>query len=91
MAKTIRLGLAFVVAMIGPIIPAVVRPATVADPSDILIRVAMKNPNNNGFMSELASKLAISLLTPLAMNICFKAPAPATINSIIAMSFTALP
>src|SRR5690606_38379172 len=51
MEITIRLGSAAPEATRGEMIPAAVRPATVADPTAILIRAAINQPKNKGFMS----------------------------------------
>src|SRR5690606_17244935 len=47
-ASTINSGLVFVDVINGSAIPAVVRPATVADPNDTRIAAAIPHTNSNG-------------------------------------------
>ncbi len=90
MDSTIRFEF-ITVPITGAIIPAAVRPATVAEPTQTLITAASSQPNTSGFIDKPRSCCPISLLTPLSTSTCFRAPAPATINNITATSFTASP
>ena len=88
-ASTISSGLAPVCITKGAIIPAVVSPATVAEPTHIRMIAATNHPIIKGLKGKSLSIVAISLLTPLSTKICFNAPAPPVINKIIDTSLTA--
>lgn len=89
--RAIRFGSTEVVLNKGRTIPAAVRPATVAEPTATRITAAINQPNINGCVSILCKDAAISSLTPLSINTCFNAPAPAITNNTITTSFTASP
>ena len=80
-ANTMRLGFTPVVAINGATIPAVVKPATVADPKQTRIIAAMLHAANNGCTFIPCNPCAIWLLIPVSVNICFKPPAPPIINN----------
>ena len=59
MASTINSALTPVLDTSGNIIPAAVNPATVADPTQTLITVAMNQANSNGEIVDQLSILAM--------------------------------
>ena len=77
------LSLAYELEINGKTIPAAVKPATVADPTQTLITVAINHANINGDTKDPSSKDPIQSLTPLSIKICFNAPAPDIIKSTI--------
>src|ERR1700735_2832437 len=87
--NTIKLGSTCKRFINGKIMPAAVKPATVADPRQTRIMAAISQPRTSGWIGQPCNTAAISLLTPLAEKTSFKAPAPATISRITATSFTA--
>src|SRR5687768_16503432 len=91
MDNTIRLGSVLVYFITGAMMPAVVRPATVADPTHTLMMAAMSHPNTSGCREDVCNIAAMLLLTPLSINTCFRAPAPATISRISDTSLIASP
>ena len=86
-AKTIRLASTWTDEMIGASIPAVVNPATVADPKKILIIAAINHPNNNGFIFKVSKDVAITPLTSLSIIICFNPPEAPIIKIMEEISF----
>ena len=64
MDNTIRLGSVLVNFITGAMMPAVVRPATVADPTHTLMMAAMSHPNTSGCRDDVCNMAAILLLTP---------------------------
>lgn len=87
--STIKLGFTAVPVITGAMMPAAVKPATVAEPTQTLIAAASNQPKINGLIAKPCSCRAIIMLTPLSTKTCFNAPAPATINKMGATSFTA--
>src|SRR5690606_6059373 len=65
--RTIKLGSTTPEATMGAVIPAVVKPATVADPTQILIIAAIIQPKNKGCRFSSCRLLAMVLLTPLSI------------------------
>ena len=84
--NTIKLGSTPVVTIIGPTIPAVVKPATVEDPSDTRIIAAILQAAKSGGIFISRSNKAICSLIPASIKTCFNPPAPPTINNIIDIS-----
>ena len=85
-ASTIKFGLVCVATIKGKIIPAVVRPATVAEPTANLITAVISQPRNKGCMFKFFSNSAICPLTPLSTSTCLSAPEPPMISKISATS-----
>ena len=73
----------------GAIIPAEVNPATVAEPTATRIAAAISQPSNNGGSASPLSISANALLIPPSAKTYFNAPAPATINTSMSISFNA--
>ena len=85
--STIKLGSVPDACTNGAMIPAVVKPATVAEPIATRITAAINQPKNNGDKLIPFNISARLPLIPLSVKIFFKVPAPATIKMIIIMSF----
>ena len=88
MASTISSGLTDPPVTNGRTIPAVVIPATVAEPTQNRKIVAISQPRNNGDREDWLSISPIYLLTPLSTSTCFNAPAPAIRSIIIVIVVT---
>ena len=73
----------------GNIIPAAVKPATVAEPTMIRMMAAMSQANMMGESPNDSKKVPICRLISVAIMICLKAPAPEMISSTIAIPDTA--
>ena len=72
-----RLGSTCSLFINGRMMLAAVSPATVADPRQIRMIAAISQPNTSGWIGQSCNTVAISWLTPLAVNTSFSAPAPA--------------
>ena len=71
--------------------PAVVKPATVAEPILTLNIAAMNHAKNKGCKDKFVNGFISSMLMPVSNNICFKAPAPAIMSRMLDTSFTESP
>ncbi len=90
MDKNNNTGVTYAPVAKGSTIPAAVSPATVAEPTQTRITVAMSHANIKGEIAEPWSISPMYSLTPLSINTCFNAPAPAIMSNTIVIPVIAL-
>src|SRR5690606_16420502 len=82
-ASTINSALVSVVPINGSVIPAAIRPATVAEPKATRMTAAMTHTKTNGDNESAPAQAAISSPTPLSTSTCLNEPAAPMISKIM--------